>query len=113
MPQASLDHCANILAAYREARAEMERWKEASEVLRRRIEAAMGDADEGIIDGRRVITYRREGAFSPAKFMQEQRELAEKYSRERTGTEIDIERLRQDFPHIYQQYRSRPFVLHS
>lgn len=111
MPQVSLDSYANIVEAYRNARSEISRWQDAAEVLRRRIEQAMGDADEGIIDGKRVVSYRRDGAFRSAQFMAEQKELAETYGRPKTGTEIDTDRLRQDFPQVYQQYRTRPFVL--
>lgn len=111
MPQASLDSHANIVEAYRNARAEISRWQDAAEVLRRRIEQAMGDADEGLINGKRVVTFKREGAFKSAQFMTEQKELAEKYGRPKSGTEIDTDRLREDFPQVYQQYRTRPFVL--
>jgi hypothetical protein len=102
---------APIIEAYRNARTEIARWQDAAEVLRRRIEQAMGDADEGIIHGRRVVSYRRDGAFKSAQFMTEQKELAEKYSRPKSGTEIDTDRLREDFPELYSQYRTRPFVL--
>jgi predicted phage-related endonuclease len=47
-----------IVNAYREACRHRDQWTEAADILRRRIEDAVGDNEEGTVDGQRVITWR-------------------------------------------------------
>jgi predicted phage-related endonuclease len=47
-----------IINAYQEACRHRDQWGEAADVLRRRIETALNDAEEGTVNGQRIVTWR-------------------------------------------------------
>lgn len=73
------------------------------------IRAMLGDHEIGLVDGRPVMTWKRNGTFSAKRFREECPELAEKYTR--LVEELDMEALKAGDPAVYRQYRSRALRL--
>lgn len=105
---ATIDDLAQVVEAYRNAQAEADRWKKAAEVLKARIQQAMGDATVATVAGQPVATWRPTGQFQETKFRNEQPDLARHYVK--TVEVIDTERLAADHPDLYTAYRARRFV---
>lgn len=105
----ALDHMAALVEAYDKARDEEARWAEAAEVLAKRIQAEMGDADVATLAGREVFTWKRTGQFAAKRFTIEQSEVAAKYTRPVTRDELDVNTLKTERPDLYIFYRARRF----
>lgn len=104
-----IDHLAALTEALEQAEAEAKKWADAAEVLKKRIQAEMGDATEATVNGNLAYTWRRTGQFSQKRFTTEQPDLAVKYTRTVTRDELDVDTLKAEQPDLFTAYRARRF----
>ncbi|QIJ62602.1 endonuclease [Streptomyces sp. JB150] len=89
----------------RELREQMDALGEELTATENRMRALLGDAEVATVGTKPVITWRQNGQFAPARFRQEQPELAAAYTR--LVPAVDTERLAADHPDTYRKYRAR------
>lgn len=105
-----LDHIAALIEAYDKTLDEAEKWAKAAEVLKKRIQAEIGDAHEATINGAPVFTWRPAGKFAAARFGKDHPDLVAKYTRPVTRDELDVAALEAEQPDLYTAYRGRVFL---
>lgn len=110
MTTTDLTDLAAVIAAYDQARAEADKWTKSAEVLRKRIEEAMGQAEEATVAGLPAFTWRRTGAFNARRFTTDHPDLATKYTRPVTREELDTEALAAEHTDLFTAYRGRRFL---
>src|SRR5687767_11664113 len=102
-----LDHMAALVEAYDQAVAEAAKWATAAEVLKKRIQAEMGDATEATVAGVAAFTWKHTGTFAHARFAKDHPDLAEKHTVMRPA--LDADALAAAHPDLYTAYRGRRF----
>lgn len=105
----ALDDLAALIAQYDAMVAEADKWTRAADVLKRRIQAVMGEAAEATIAGRPVFTWRHTGQFNEKRFATDNPDLALKYTRTITVEQLDRDALAAEQPDLYTAYRARRF----
>ncbi|HLL68843.1 MAG TPA: hypothetical protein VK453_24485 [Micromonosporaceae bacterium] len=109
MNAVALDHLVYLWRAYESTQAEADKWAQAADLLKRRIQAEMDQYEEATIGGQTVATYRHTGQFSTRRFTLEQPDLATKYTRTVTREELDLEAVKAEQPDLFAVYRARRF----
>lgn len=107
MSTVDLTEHAALVTAYDAAVAEAKKWIEAAEVLKKRLQAAMGEATVAEMDGRPAFTWKPTGQFNEKRFTAEMPELASQYMV--TVERVDTGALAKDHPTAYAAYRARRF----
>lgn len=97
-----------LFAQYLEAKDASSRWKLEAERLAGIIEAMIGDAHAGTVDGRKVILHRYANTYRAAALRKDYPELTEQYVVEVTEFSFDIDRFAKNHPEVAKQYQSRP-----
>lgn len=97
------------VALWLAARDAVSKWKEEEERLRRELEAELGDAWAGTVDGEKVFTYRPMDRWAEARILKEQHDLAQHYVKPTVVDKFDLAAFRAQHPDIADQYRSRQF----
>lgn len=105
-----LDHLAALIEAYDKTVDEAEKWAKAAEVLKKRIQAEIGDAQEATVGGAPVFTWKPTGKFNPTRFGKDHPDLLAKYMRPVTRDELDVAALEAEQPDLYTAYRGRVFL---
>lgn len=107
--QITLDSLAPLIEAYDQAVAEEAKWAKAAEVLKKRIQAVMGDAVEGTVAGLPAFTWKHTGQFNGRRFATDHPDLVTKYTRPVTRDELDVEALKTEHGDLFTAYRARRF----
>ncbi len=108
-----IDDMAALVEAYDKARGEAAKWKDAAEVLQKRIQAAMGDAHEATVAGRPVFTWKPAGKFNATRFGKDHPDLVTKYTKPVTTEQLDVVALESEQPDLFTAYRGRVFLRKS
>ncbi|MGI5201699.1 YqaJ viral recombinase family protein [Spirillospora sp. CA-108201] len=88
-------------------KAEEENLREVENRLRR----ALGDAEFGMVDGHKAVSWCANGTFSRSKFAEDHPELVAEYV---TLAEVfDLDRFKAEQPDLYGQYRARVLRTHK
>lgn len=93
---------------YQEARAAVKAWTVEMDRLRTELEAEIGDAFAGTVNGDKVVTYRYKDQWAASTIQKENPELAQHfYTYKRV---FDLTAFRERHPDIADRYRVRAFV---
>ena len=104
-----IDNLAALVEAFDQAEAEAKKWAEAATVLKKRIQAEMGDTTEATVGGKLTFTWRHTGQFAEKRFAADHPDLVTKYTRTVTRDEFDVEALKAEHIDLFTAYRARRF----
>ncbi|MBO2461125.1 YqaJ viral recombinase family protein [Actinomadura sp. LCR2-06] len=88
-------------------KAEEENLREVENRLRR----AMGDAEIGMVDGHKAVSWCANGTFNRTRFAEDHPDLAAEYVT--TAEVFDLDRFKEERPDLYGQYRARVLRTHK
>lgn len=101
-------------ALYVELLKAMEAGKQRLEALRKEFEEAIGPAYAGVVDGKKVITYRpRQGTYNTTLLRKEYGELTQHFMREETKDVLDMELFAKAYPEYAAKYQTRDFKVYG
>lgn len=106
-PVAEIDR--DIYFAWLKAKADADRAKAEAERLRIKLEAMVGKAQAGTIDGIKVLTYRPVEKYREAALRGAYPALTDLYMTEKTVVEFDVAAFAKMHPDEAEQFRSRQF----
>ena len=86
-----------------------DRWQEHADALKRELMENMGGAHAGLVNGKKVITYRPSEKWATSRIMKDYPDMANHYMVERPRLELDVDAMRQQHPDIVNQYQVRQF----
>lgn len=84
-------------------------WKAHAKRLKDELMATIGDSHAGVVDGRKVITYRPIDDWAEARILKDYPDLARHYLVERTETRLDLAAFRAQHEDVVDKYRVRQF----
>jgi hypothetical protein len=94
---------------YREAVANSVGWKRVAEDLRSELEARLGQATAGTVEGKKVVYYRPADNWAVARIKADYPDLAAHFIRLKEQEVFDIEGFRANHPDIADKYQVRSF----
>lgn len=101
-------------ALYVELLKAMEAGKQRLEALRKEFEEAIGEAYAGVVDGRKVITYRpRAGTYNTTLLKKEYGDLTQHFMRAETRDVLDMELFAKAYPEYAAKYQTRDFKVYG
>lgn len=100
---------ADLFANLQEATAHADGWAKIRDGYKKRLQALIGKAHAGMVDGVKVITYRPSNKWAEARIIKDHPDLVEHFMREVTRDVFDIEAFRLRHPEIAEAYRVRQF----
>lgn len=106
-PTVELD--SNLWQAYRRAIDNAEGWKKEADRIRKEIEARLGDATAGLVDGRKVVYYRPADKWAEARILKDYPDLAGHYMRTKEQPWFDMDSFALHHPDIAEKYQVRSF----
>ena len=86
-----------------------DRWQEHADALKRELMENMGGAHAGLVNGKKVITYRPSDKWATSRIIGEYPEIANHYMVERSIVQLDVEAMRRAHPEIVDRYQVRQF----
>jgi len=95
--------------SYRKAISHAAAWKAIADALREKLEASLGEATAGILDGKKVLYYRPAEKWAEARIIKDYPELAQHFIRVKEQHVFDIEAFRLAHPGIADKYQVRSF----
>lgn len=98
-----------LVTACLEAQREAARWEDVAEILKKQVQAHMGEATHATCDGQEVFTYKPVGRLHVGRLKEEAPDVYKQYYRQRTVWELDRDALEAEQPDVYAQFRSRVF----
>lgn len=105
-PTAEIDR--DVHAKWLEARKNAALWKVEEERLRAKLQADLGDATAGVIDGRKVLTHRPTSTYRVKDLLAQYPDLTQHYMV--AGPEVfDVTTFVARHPDIAEQFQSRSF----
>src|SRR3954466_1391903 len=104
-----IDHLTALVEALDQAESEAKKWADAATVLKKRIQADMGDSTAATVDGELTFTWRHTGQFAEKRFAADHPHLVTKYPRTVTRDELDVEALKAEHLDLFTVYRARRF----
>lgn len=94
---------------YMEAAANAMSWEKEADRLRALLDAQMGNAYAGLVDGRKLLTHRPTSTFRVAQLVKDYPELTQHYLHSEVKQVVDMAAFVHDHPEIAESYRSRQF----
>lgn len=102
-----LDEYVPLLGALDECRKNIEFWKDRYAKVQAQIASVMGDATVGLVDGRKVLTFRWEDRFRAGDFQKAYPDTYRTFTHVVEHKEFDASWLRQVRPELYDEFRVR------
>jgi hypothetical protein len=102
-----LDAHVSLLEAYDECRRNIDFWKQRQEKVKAELDAVMGSATVGTVEGSPVLTYRYENRFQGSEFRKTYPDTYRMFTHEVTKTEFDLDWFKRSRPDLYDQFRVR------
>lgn len=96
-------------ALYVELLKAMEAGEQRLKALRKEFEQEIGDAHAGVVNGRKVITYRPRDGYNTTLLKKEYGELTQHFMREETRDVLDMSLFAKAYPDIAQKFQTRDF----
>lgn len=95
--------------AYRQAVTNAQAWQRIAERLRSDIEARIGEATAGTVNGEKVVYYRPSEKWAVSRIRADYPDLTMHFMRMKEQPYFDIEAFRQKHPDIADKYQVRSF----
>lgn len=102
-----LDAQAALYERYLRCKALRDQWQDAMDLARSELALAMGDAEEGFISGKRVLTYAREDRFNSTEFKKQYPDLHRLYMRDVSKQQFDLDSFKIARPELFEQFQVR------
>lgn len=101
-------------ALYVELLKAMEAGEQRLEDLRKEFEEAIGQAHAGVVDGKKVITFRpRTGSYNTTLLKKEYGELTQHFMHPVTRDALDMELFARAYPEYAAKYQTRDFKVYK
>ena len=94
---------------YLEAVENAKSWAIEANRLKAELYSQLGDADAGLIDGRKLITHRPIGAYAEARLIKDNPDLTAIYFEIQAEQRFNFERFKRNHPEVAEKYRTRQF----
>jgi len=94
---------------WRNAQDAADQWQAHADLLKKELIQALGSSHAGVIDGRKVVTYRPTNKWAEARILADYPDLARHYLVERQQTVLDLDAFRLQHEDVVDQYRVRQF----
>lgn len=98
-----------LFRAYIEAAQNADAWKKEADRLKREMIEILGDAVAGLVDGRKLVTYREQERFAEAALIKDNPDLAQHFIVAKYQDVFDMDKFRAHHPEIADKYRVRSF----
>lgn len=86
-----------------------DRWQEHADALKKELMESMGNAHAGLVNGKKVITYRPSEKWATSRLIKDYPDVTRHYMVDRTRSELDINAMLNQHPDIVNQYQVRQF----
>lgn len=93
----------------KEALAAVKAWTERVEHLKKKLQAAMGDATAATVDGRLKYTWRHKDTWREKDLIKDYPDLTQHYLSLKEVPVFDVKRFAEVHPEIAKQYQTRSF----
>jgi hypothetical protein len=102
-----LDTIVDKLADHRECLKMIKFWEDRAKRLAAEIDAFMGNATVGTVNGENVLSYKYIDRFRGKDFQNDYPDMYRLFTHEVAKTEFDLEWFKRARPDLYEQYRAR------
>jgi hypothetical protein len=102
-----LDEHADLIARYRKCRDLEAQWKKEKEIVKAQLAKLMGDAEVGLLNGEKVLTYAREERFNTTEFRKQYPDMYKLYMKEKTVEQFDLEGFRLTRSELFEEFQVR------
>lgn len=102
-----LDEHAELIARYRKCRDLEAQWKKEKEIAKSKLAALMGDAEIGLLDGEKVLSYAREERFNTSEFRKQYPDMYKLYLKPMQVEQFDLESFRLTRPELFAEFQVR------
>lgn len=106
-PAVPMDSFVNLLADDRECAAMIDWWTKRRKMVREQLADILGTNTSGTVNGQLAITYEPINQFNTTDFKKKYPDMAHLFEHRVSKVEIDVERLKETRPDLYNQFRTR------
>lgn len=105
----ALDAKVDLLAKYNECTRAIKYWDGELSRVKEELTKLLGDAEEGTIEGRVVVTHKPIDRFNEGAFKKLYPDMHRLYTRELTKVAFDVESFRISRPELFEQFKVKTF----